>query len=79
MIPYRTATALVALLAAAPLAQTPSNDDLAALVRQQAAEIAATRPARPAGGAQAPTPVAGTMPATTTGSGGDARTATGAE
>ena len=44
MTPIRTATALVALLAATPaLAQTPSNDDLAALVRQQAAEIATLR------------------------------------
>ncbi|WP_267433517.1 porin [Sphingomonas sp. GM_Shp_1] len=44
MFPIRTATALVALMAATPaLAQTPSNDDLAALVRQQAAEIATLR------------------------------------
>jgi phosphate-selective porin OprO/OprP len=44
MIPIRTATALAALLAATPaLAQTPSSEDLAALVRQQAAEIATLR------------------------------------
>ncbi|MEH3103613.1 MAG: porin [Sphingomonas phyllosphaerae] len=44
MIPIRTATALVALLAATPaLAQTPTSEELAALVRQQAAEIAALR------------------------------------
>lgn len=44
MIPIRTASALVALLAATPApAQTPGSDDLATLVRQQAAEIAALR------------------------------------
>lgn len=44
MIPIRTASALIALLAATPaLAQTPSSDELAALVRQQAAEIATLR------------------------------------
>lgn len=41
---FRTASALVALLAATPtLAQTPTTDELAALVRQQANEIAALR------------------------------------
>ena len=44
MISIRTATALAALLAATPaLAQTPSSEDLAALVRQQAAEIVTLR------------------------------------
>ncbi len=70
MTPIRTATALVALMAATPaLAQTPSNDDLAALVRQQAAEIATLRARldRLEGTtAAAPAPVAATAPAPTT-------------
>lgn len=71
MTPIRTATALVALMAATPaLAQTPSNDDLAALVRQQAAEIATLRARldRLEGttAAAAPAPVAATAPAPTT-------------
>ena len=70
MTPIRTATALVALMAATPaLAQTPSNDDLAALVRQQAAEIATLRARldRLEGttAAAAPAPVAATAPAPT--------------
>jgi len=67
MTPIRTATALVALMAATPaLAQTPSSDDLAALVRQQAAEIAALRARldRLEGAAAAvPSPLANTAPA----------------
>ena len=44
MTMFRTASALVALLAATPaLAQTPTADELAVLVRQQAAEIATLR------------------------------------
>ena len=70
MTPIRTATALVALMAATTaLAQTPSNDDLAALVRQQAAEIATLRARldRLEGTtAAAPAPVAATAPAPTT-------------
>lgn len=44
MSPFRTGCAMVALVAATPaLAQTPTRDDLAELVRTQAAEIAQLR------------------------------------
>ena len=44
MTPLRTGCALIALFAATPaLAQTPNADDLATLVRAQAAEIVALK------------------------------------